>query len=101
MTDSASEKLTPKIRRVGDGTPGPGRKKGVPNKINADLKSMILGALDKAGGVDYLTTQANVSPAAFLALIGKVLPTTLQGTGADGEIEVRMITRRVIDGAHD
>ena len=101
MTDSASEKVTFKNRRVGDGTPGPGRKKGVPNKINADLKSMILGALDKAGGVDYLTAQANASPAAFLALIGKVLPTTLQGPGADGALEVRMITRRVIDSAHE
>ncbi|MEI6644051.1 MAG: hypothetical protein WCL10_18680 [Novosphingobium sp.] len=97
MTDGISEKLTVKNRRVGDGTPGPGRKKGVPNKINADLKSMILGALNKAGGVDYLTEQARESPSAFLALIGKVLPTTLQGTGADGEIEVRMITRRVVD----
>jgi len=100
MTAGAPEKLTAKNRKVGDGTPGPGRKKGVPNKINADLKSMILGALDKAGGVDYLTACAFSSPAAFLALIGKVLPTTLQGTGADGEIEVRMITRRIVDAAH-
>jgi hypothetical protein len=97
MEKGTPEKLTVKNRKVGDGTPGPGRKKGVPNKINADLKSMILGALDKAGGVDYLTEQAKASPSAFLALIGKVLPTTLQGTGADGAIEVRMITRRVVD----
>jgi len=97
MMTGAPEKQTPKNRKVGDGTPGPGRKKGVPNKINADLKSMILTALTKAGGVDYLAAQANASPSAFLALIGKVLPTTLQGTGVDGEIEVRMITRRVVD----
>jgi hypothetical protein len=93
----AVEKLTVKNRKVGDGTPGPGRKKGVPNKINADLKAMILGALDKAGGVDYLTEQARESPSAFLALIGKVLPTTLQGSGDNGEIAVKLITRRVID----
>ena len=40
---------------------------------------MILMALDKAGGVDYLHRQAEESPGAFLSLIGKVLPTTLAG----------------------
>lgn len=38
---------------------------------------MILGALDKAGGEDYLMAQAEKNPSAFLTLIGKVLPTTL------------------------
>ena len=79
------------------GTRGRGRPKGVPNKVPAKLKDMILNALTKAGGEDYLVEQARESPSAFLALIGKVLPTTLQGAGADGEIEVRMITRRVVD----
>lgn len=56
-----------------------GRQKGVPNKINRDLKEMILGALDKAGGVDYLVLQAGEKPAAFLALVGRVLPMTVAG----------------------
>lgn len=56
-----------------------GRQKGVPNKINRDLKEMILGALAKAGGVDYLVTQAAEKPAAFLALVGRVLPMTVAG----------------------
>lgn len=56
-----------------------GRQKGVPNKINRDLKEMILGALDKAGGVDYLVRQAGDKPAAFLALVGRVLPMTVAG----------------------
>ena len=56
-----------------------GRKKGTPNKIPAALKDMILRALEEAGGVDYLVAQAHESPAAFLSLLGKVLPTRLQG----------------------
>lgn len=36
-------------------------------------------ALDQAGGVDYLVRTAEYHPGAFLALIGKVLPTTLAG----------------------
>lgn len=36
------------------GNAGKGRPKGSPNKITADVKAMVLAALDKAGGVDYL-----------------------------------------------
>ena len=65
--------------KVGDGTPGPGRPKGVPNKVTGQLKEMILKALDDAGGADYLLTQAQTNPNAFLTLVGKVLPMTVAG----------------------
>ena len=48
---------------------------------------MILTALDDVGGVDYLRRQAEANPTAFLTLIGKVLPTTMN-TSAPGEIVV-------------
>ncbi len=35
---------------------------------------MILTALDRAGGVGYLTQQAKSNPTAFLSLLAKVLP---------------------------
>jgi len=60
---------------------GAGRPKGVPNKINGDLKAMILGALAGAGGQDYLQRQAELNPGAFLTLIGKVLPMQITGEG--------------------
>ena len=56
-----------------------GRQKGTPNKINGDLKGMILGALSGAGGQSYLQKQASENPNAFLALVGKVLPMTVAG----------------------
>jgi hypothetical protein len=59
-----------------------GRKPGAPNKLTGQLKDMILQALDGAGGVNYLKTQANENPSAFLTLVGKVLP--LQVSGEDG-----------------
>jgi hypothetical protein len=56
------------------GNAGKGRPKGVPNKTTAALKDMILQALDRSGGVDYLVAQAEENPNAFLTLVGKVLP---------------------------
>lgn len=60
-----------------------GRIKGVPNKLTQDVKAMILAALHANGGAEYLRRTAESHPAAFLTLVGKVLP--LQVTGADGE----------------
>ena len=73
----------PTKRKFGDGTPGPGRPKGVPNKNTKALKDMILQALDEqaGGGVGYLKVQAIENPTAFMTLLGKVLPTQLTGSG--------------------
>ena len=53
-----------------------GRVSGVPNKTTSDVKSMILGALSKAGGESYLLERANdpKTATAFMALVGRVLP---------------------------
>jgi hypothetical protein len=61
---------------------GGGSRAGKPNKVTADLKAMILGALEDGGGQAWLVKQMSANPAAFLTLIGKVLP--LQLTGKDG-----------------
>ena len=64
------------------GNAGKGRPKGAANKMTRELKEMILEALEKAGGVEYLVRQADEKPVAFLGLVSKVLP--LQVTGAGG-----------------
>lgn len=56
-----------------------GSRKGIPNKLTADVKAMILAALEKAGGVDYLLAQSEKNPTAFLTLLGKILPMTVSG----------------------
>ena len=56
-----------------------GRHKGVPNKVTAEFKDMILTALSDAGGVDYLCSIARDQPAVFCTLLGKVLPMTVAG----------------------
>lgn len=75
-----------KTGRIGDGTPGPGRPKGVPNKTTALLKDAILKAAEAAGGergmAGYLEKQATENPGPFMSLLGKVLP--MQISGEDG-----------------
>lgn len=61
------------------GKGNPGKPKGATNKMTRDLKEMILTALSDAGGVEYLARQAEEKPAAFLALVGKVLPLQVVG----------------------
>ena len=50
--------------------------------MTADVRQMILDALNDAGGSRYLLEQSRANPVAFMALIGKILP--MQVTGADG-----------------
>jgi hypothetical protein len=70
-------------------TSGQGRPKGALNKQNKELKDMILAALDGAGGIKYLQAQADQNPAAFMSLIGRVLPMTINGTGPGNSIDIR------------
>lgn len=72
-----------------------GRQKGTTNKLTADVKAMVLEALDKAGGVSYLLTQAQSNPNAFLTLVGKVLPMTLAGD-PENPVAVQSIERRIV-----
>lgn len=53
---------------------GIGREKGVPNKITRDIRAMIEGALDEAGGKAYLVQQAKENPVAFMGLVARILP---------------------------
>lgn len=79
--------------------PPGGSRKGIPNKATKQLKDMILGALEGVGGEEYLMGCARdpKTAAAFLTLIGKVLPTTLQGPGPNGEHVFSRIVREVVE----
>lgn len=72
-----------------------GRKRGTPNKVTADLKDAILGALRAKGGQDYLEKVADNDPRTFCGLLGKVLPMQLQGDD-DNPLNVLHTIRQVI-----
>lgn len=71
-----------------------GRQAGTPNKVSGTLKEMILDALEQKGGVAYLVKKAEDTPAAFMTLLGKVLPTQIQG---DPEFPLNGLTDEVIE----
>lgn len=53
---------------------GGGSRKGIPNKVTAEVREAIQNAFVKAGGEDYLVKVAKKSPAVFCKLLGMTLP---------------------------
>lgn len=81
-----------KTAKIGEGKPGPGRPKGMPNKSTALLKDAIIRAATDAGNGDmatYLTEQARDNPGPFMALLGKVLPLQMSGD-ADNPVQFKV-----------
>lgn len=78
--------------KKGEKRPNQGRPKGCINKNTQQIRDMIAEALDGVGGVDYLMecAQDPKTKAAFLGLIGKVMPIQVQG---DKENPLQTITR--------
>jgi len=67
------DKKKPKREKTG------GRTAGTPNKLTSTVKMMVLGALDKLGGEDYLVRMAKKHPQAYMTLLGKIIPTQVVG----------------------
>lgn len=86
-----------KTAGIGKGTPGPGRPKGMPNKTTTTLREAILEAARTVGAekrpdasdglVGYLVHIAEKNESGMCALLGKVLPMSIQGGDGtkDGE----------------
>lgn len=102
MSDQADEAVAPEAvkesLKIGEGKPGPGRPKGLPNKTTALLKDAILKAAQMAGGGSedgialYLQEQAAKNPGPFMSLLGKVLPMTVAGD-AENPVFIAKIER--------
>jgi hypothetical protein len=83
-----------------------GRKKGTPNKLTGQLKEMILEAAELAGNdlggeggtIQYLRTQATLQPAAFMTLLGKVLPMQIAGDEENPLVTITKIELIAGDG---
>jgi hypothetical protein len=70
MSEMSRAKGTPKTG---------GRVAGTPNQLTTEVRQMIMNAMKRAGGEDYLLRQSEQHPVAFMTLFGKLAPTTVAG----------------------
>lgn len=102
MASAQGLKNQPKTeRRVGDGTPGPGRPKGCANKTTVLAKAAIAEAADKLGGTDRLVAWAQEDPQNERVFWGTIYPKLLplQVTGEGGGAVIHEIRRVIFDPA--
>ena len=77
--EKVSEEKRPRSRRDNlPPGPGPGRPKGVPNKIRADVAELVRDALELLGDARYLVVRGKRNPNAFLGLVQKLMPTNIK-----------------------
>lgn len=97
-----TEKQTEEKRRIGDGLPGPGRPKGVPNKMTVAAKEAIAIAAEKLGGADRLVEWAQSDPVNERVFWGtiypKLLPLQVSGEGG-GDIGLTLAVKFVGAGS--
>lgn len=74
------------------GTRPSGRKKGTPNKISAEVKKALEKAFDELGGSKYLKKVGQSDPRTFCALLGKILPTQIEGGDPDKPLGIQVLT---------
>lgn len=58
--------------------PNSGRKKGVCNRVTADMRDQIREAFDRAGGVEYLVALSESDPRTFIAMVRAIVPRELE-----------------------
>jgi hypothetical protein len=102
MLCGMSDSKTPKI---GKGKAGPGRPKGMKNRVTVLLKEAVLKAASDLGGGEqegletFLRQQAQKeNNAPFMSLLAKVLPTQLGADPESGEPLVVFINKYAADG---
>lgn len=104
MSDS-DKKTAGKRKNLFDGTPGPGRPKGVPNKTTTAAKDAIAQAAEELGGAARLVEWVKEDTANERVFWGtiypKLLPLQVNGAGPNGEHLVTGITINVVKANAD
>lgn len=75
--------------------PGPGRPKGVPNKISGGVRSNVVAVFDRIGGREAMAEWAMENKTEFYKLYAKLLPKPVELTGEDwGDLKVRFVIEK-------
>jgi len=79
-----TDKKTAKNAQIGKGKPGPGRPKGLPNKLTRGAKEAFALAFDNLGGAKGLTEWGRDNLTEFYKLYSRLIPTEQQISNPDG-----------------
>jgi hypothetical protein len=93
MTDDVVKKTKRKPTGAAALGAGPGRPKGVSNKLTRTIRESIEAAFQGVGGPEYLMRQAEENPQAFMTLLGKIIPAQVHQeiTNPDGSLKPQVI----------
>ena len=93
MADKETASKPARVNRspVGSGKPGPGRPKGSPNKVTTAVREALLQSFHDLGGVEYLKQLARTEPKAYATLLGKCIPTAVEGS-IQGGLVLHVVT---------
>ena len=75
--------MTEPVKKTKSNLPGagPGRPKGVPNKVSRIAKEAIADVFEELGGVPAMVIWASENQTAFYNMYSKLLPVQLSGEG--------------------
>lgn len=80
MTDKSVKKTKSNLPGA-----GPGRPKGVPNKVSGLAKDAVAKVFEDIGGVGRMAEWAQENPTQFYQIYAKLLPLQVNGAGENGE----------------
>lgn len=87
-----------KTKRTFPGGAGPGRPKGVPNKVSGVAKESIARVFEEIGGVEKMAEWAQEHPTQFYNLYAKLIPVQVDGAGENGEHLISGVTITLVKG---
>jgi hypothetical protein len=98
VSEPAVLKSEDKPFTVGDGTPGPGRPKGLPNKFTVAAKQAFSLAFEGLGGVDALIEWGKENRSAFYTLYARLIPMEVAGSLGiyDASSDARLVRLKLV-----
>jgi len=94
------EKNVAPVKKTKSNLPGagPGRPKGIPNKVSGLAKDAVAKVFEDIGGVAQMAEWARANQTQFYQIYAKLLPLQVNGAGESGEHLISGVTITLVKG---